>query len=109
MLSFAVPKRQYYYLSPAGRRLFDLALGEATLAFIGAGSKPDILQARQLITKHGDCWAGEWLRVRGFGDWAEYLGTLCARVEAPGRPLLSNSRVPPPYINGTAKQAEIDQ
>jgi type IV secretion system protein VirB4 len=37
MLSLGVPKRQYYYLSPAGRRLFDLALGPATLAFIGSG------------------------------------------------------------------------
>jgi type IV secretion system protein VirB4 len=109
MLSFAVPKRQYYYLSPAGRRLFDLALGEATLAFIGAGSKPDILQVRQMIAKHGDLWAGEWLRVRGFGDWAEYLGRLWARVEAPSRPLLSTNRVPPLYTNGTAKQAEINQ
>jgi hypothetical protein len=109
MLSLAVPKRQYYYLSSAGRRLFDLALGEATLAFIGAGSKRDILQARQLIAKRGDRWASEWLRNRGLEEWAGYLGKLCGRVEASGRTSFSTSRVPPLYTNSVAKQAEINQ
>ena len=76
MLSLAVPKRHYYYLSPAGRRLFDLALGEATLAFIGSGSKPDLLQARQLMVQHGRSWAAEWLRARDLDDWADFLDKL---------------------------------
>ena len=95
MLSLAVPKRQYYYLSSAGRRLFDLALGEATLAFIGSGSKPDILQAHQLIAKHGDRWAGEWLRLRGLNDWAEYWKSRDTRPRAPFTQILS--------VNGNGK------
>jgi type IV secretory pathway VirB4 component len=81
MLSLAVPKRQYYYLSPVGRRLFDLALGEATLAFIGSGSKPDILQARQLIAKHGGSWAAEWLRARALPPLADQLDNPHGHVD----------------------------
>jgi hypothetical protein len=94
MLSFAVPKRQYYYLSPAGRRLFDLALGEATLALIGSGSKPDILRARQLIAKHGDRRAGEWLRARALPSWADQLDNLYGHVDVAAAEMVArNGRV----------------
>ena len=45
----ATPKRHYYYVSPLGRRLFQFSLGPAALAFIGAGSKDDVLSARRMI------------------------------------------------------------
>ena len=45
----ATPKRHYYYVSPLGRRLFQFSLGPAALAFIGAGSKDDVLAARRMI------------------------------------------------------------
>ena len=73
IVATAVPKRQYYYLSPAGRRLFDLGLGPATLAFIGAGSKADIIEARRLIASHGRSWPIEWLRARSLIEWGEQL------------------------------------
>ena len=59
----ATPKRHYYYVSPLGRRLFQFSLGPAALAFIGAGSKDDILAARRMIEQHGERWTVEWLRA----------------------------------------------
>jgi len=99
MLSFAIPKRQYYYISPAGRRLFDLALGEATLAFIGSGSKTDILEARRLIVKHGDRWAAEWLRTRGLHEWTSNREELGGSQVSPTRADKAF------YANGKATEA----
>ncbi|MBN2722013.1 MAG: conjugal transfer protein TrbE, partial [Campylobacterales bacterium] len=42
IISKAKPKREYYYKSMYGSRLFNLALGEFTLSFVGASSKHDI-------------------------------------------------------------------
>ena len=56
--------------------MFQFSLGPAALAFIGAGSKDDILSARRMMREHGDSWTVEWLRARGLTDWAEYLGKL---------------------------------
>lgn len=61
LISVAAPKRQYYYMSPLGRRLFDLALGPATLAFVGKSSKPDVETARGLIQRYGGAWVEHWL------------------------------------------------
>jgi type IV secretory pathway VirB4 component len=64
----AIPKRHYYYVSPLGRRLFQFSLGPAALAFIGAGSKEDVLAARQMIDQHGDHWTANWLNAHGLHD-----------------------------------------
>ena len=73
IIAEAAPKRDYYYISPLGRRLFQFALGPAALAFIGAGSKEDVLAARQMIGEFGERWPVEWLRSRGLTEWADYL------------------------------------
>ncbi len=84
IIAEATPKRDYYYVSPLGRRLFQFALGPAALAFIGAGSKEDVLAARRMIAEHGERWRVEWLRARGLGEWADYLDSLLhARTPAP--------------------------
>ena len=51
IIAEAIPKRHYYYVSPLGRRLFQFSLGPAALAFIGAGSKDDVLAARRMIRR----------------------------------------------------------
>ncbi len=79
----ATPKRHYYYVSPLGRRLFQFSLGPAALAFIGAGSKDDVLSARRMIEEYGDRWTVEWLRTRGLPDWAEYLDKLHRQFDPP--------------------------
>jgi len=95
----ATPKRHYYYVSPLGRRLFQFALGPAALAFIGAGSKDDVLAARRLIREHGDDWKTEWLRRRDLHDWADYVGKLQQR-ELTLTNNISAFTNEPPVVNG---------
>jgi type IV secretion system protein VirB4 len=64
ILATAVPKRDYYYVSEKGRRLFDLALGPLALAFVGISDKDSVAAIRQLEQKFGDGWIHEWLRSR---------------------------------------------
>lgn len=65
ILASATPKRQYYYVSESGRRLYDLALGPLALAFVGKSDKESVAAIKLLETKHGDKWVDEWLA--GFG------------------------------------------
>ncbi|MBC5825371.1 MAG: transporter [Candidatus Eremiobacteraeota bacterium] len=67
----ATPKRQYYYISPLGKRLFDLGLGDVALSFLGAGGKEDVAKVRGLIETYGDVWPAVWLDSRGLSDAAE--------------------------------------
>ena len=100
IIAEATPKRHYYYLSPLGRRLFELGLGPATLAFIGAGSKADILEARRLITSHGRSWSVEWLRARGYIEWAEQLSNSYGPTEPSLREVSThNSHLNGGYFN----------
>ncbi|HVN89619.1 MAG TPA: hypothetical protein VMT61_07390 [Candidatus Binataceae bacterium] len=53
IVAAATPKRHYYYVSPLGRRLFQFALGPAALAFIGAGSKDDVIAGATADSRRG--------------------------------------------------------
>jgi type IV secretion system protein VirB4 len=65
ILATAIPKRQYYYVSENGRRLYDLALGPLALAFVGASDKESVATIKSLEVKFGDEWVDEWLASRG--------------------------------------------
>lgn len=65
VIASAVPKRQYYYISESGRRLFDLALGPLTLAFVGASDKESIAQIKQFVEKWQTEWPEHWLASKG--------------------------------------------
>lgn len=65
ILATAIPKRQYYYVSENGRRLYDLALGPLALAFVGASDKESVAAIKALEAKFGDEWVHEWLAGRG--------------------------------------------
>lgn len=65
ILATAVPKRQYYYVSETGRRLYELALGPLALAFVGASDKESVASIKALEVKYGDGWVHEWLAGRG--------------------------------------------
>ncbi len=72
ILSYAIPKRQYYYTSPNGQRLFDLGLGQVALAFVGASGKEDLNTIRGLVNVFGDDWPVEWLYMRGQREAAAF-------------------------------------
>ncbi|MBA3754715.1 MAG: VirB4 family type IV secretion/conjugal transfer ATPase [Nitrosomonas sp.] len=65
ILATAQAKRQYYSVSEHGRRLYDLALGQITLAFVGASDKESIATIKHLISKYGDDWVHQWLEIHG--------------------------------------------
>jgi len=56
-----VPKRDYYYVSENGRRLYSLALGDLALAFVGASDKVIILHIKDLQQMHGNNWLNVYL------------------------------------------------
>jgi type IV secretion system protein VirB4 len=72
IVATAMAKREYYVVSPAGRRLFDMALGPVALAFAGSSSKPDLKRIQHLRDMHGPDWPAVWLRERGIDD-ADYF------------------------------------
>ena len=73
IVATAQPKRDYYYQSRLGNRVFELGLGPVALAFATASSPPDqramdAISAALPATE----FAGAWLRHRGL-DWAAEL------------------------------------
>jgi type IV secretion system protein VirB4 len=72
ILATAIPKRQYYYVSETGRRLYDLALGPLALAFLGNSDKESVAAIKALELNFGHGWLHEWLRLRGL-DLNDYV------------------------------------
>ena len=65
ILKTARRRRQYYYTSPDGRRVFDLNLGPVALAFVGVSDKPQIARVKALAQQHGADWPFAWLNELG--------------------------------------------
>ncbi|ATS91164.1 transporter [Xanthomonas phaseoli pv. phaseoli] len=70
-------KRDYYYKSPLGRRLFELGLGPLALAFVAVSNKEDLAEVRHLIADHGDDWPLYWLEHKGV-DYERYVSRKAA-------------------------------
>lgn len=83
ILAEAIPKRNYYYTSPLGNRLFDLGLDELALAYCGATSKEVQSQVKALLKR---CptpadFNIEYLRSQKL-DWAvDSLSSILERRE----------------------------
>lgn len=61
----ATKKREYYYISPEGRRLFDLGLGPVALSFVAVSDKEKLAHLKQLKAQYGSDWPYVWLKERG--------------------------------------------
>lgn len=69
----AVPKREYYFQSRQGNRLFELGLGPVALAFAAAASKDDHARMDAILAADGSAhFAERWLVAQGL-DWAAAL------------------------------------
>ncbi|MNU98434.1 Type IV secretion system protein virB4 [compost metagenome] len=70
IVATAQPKRDYYYQSRLGNRVFDLGLGPVALAFAGASSPEDqrAIDAVSAAVPSSE-FAAAWLRHRSL-DWA---------------------------------------
>jgi type IV secretion system protein VirB4 len=65
IIAQAQPKRDYYYVSEKGQRLYQLALGPLALAFVGATDLDSIEHIKQLEKKYGAAWVSYWLSQKG--------------------------------------------
>ena len=80
MVAGATPKREYYYQSSAGNRLFELGLGPIALAAVGASSPGDQQRVDTALAAGGP-FAAEFYRAQRLGDVADFLiGERAARV-----------------------------
>jgi type IV secretion/conjugal transfer VirB4 family ATPase len=65
IITTAVPKRDYYYVSEKGRRLYRLAIGPLAHAFVGCTDQESLATIQALDEQHGDKWVHEWLNTKG--------------------------------------------
>lgn len=73
IVATAVPKRDYYYQSRLGNRLFDLDLGPVALSFAGASTPQDQRLIDEVLASNPpEGFAPAWLHRRGL-DWAADL------------------------------------
>jgi len=74
ILQQSIPKKDYYYQSREGNRLFELGLGELALAFCAAGSPQDQARVTNVLNSHPrEDFATAYLHERGLDHWAERL------------------------------------
>jgi type IV secretory pathway VirB4 component len=94
ILAKAQKKRDYYYRSVKGRRLFELGLGPAALAFVGASSEQDQLFLDELVRSRRPAeYASAMLERRGV-VWA--ASELAAASPTDAGPLDDAATVPMP-------------
>jgi type IV secretion system protein VirB4 len=73
IIATAQPKRDYYYQSRLGKRLFDLGLGPLAQAFATTGTPADQRAIDRVVSAHGlAAFPAAWLRERGL-RWAADL------------------------------------
>jgi len=68
----ALPKRDYYYVSPLGRRLFSTDIGEIARAFCGKSDKESLARITELSNIAPTDWAFTWLKEQGV-NYETYL------------------------------------
>lgn len=72
LIASGTPKRDYYFVSREGCRVFELGLGAAALAFVGASRPEDQASIDNVLATRGnDSFAAAWLAARGLTDAAE--------------------------------------
>lgn len=81
IIAQAQPKRDYYYQSPLGQRLFELGLGPIALAFAGA-SRPEHQRHIDEIGRvsHPGGFGAAWLRHCGL-EWAADLFDIFSKAQ----------------------------
>jgi type IV secretion system protein VirB4 len=76
----SLPKREYYVVSPLGRRLIGLGLGGVALSFVGVNGREERQAVEAVMGRARDGWRSEWLRARGLPDWAAYYEEMESEV-----------------------------
>jgi len=82
IVATAQPKRDYYYQSRLGNRVFELGLGEVALAFAGASRPEDQrdIDAVSASVPRAE-FAAAWMRHRRLGWAADLMSTFPSRLK----------------------------
>lgn len=72
LLKGAEKKRQYYYRSPMGRRMFELGLGPLALAFVGISDTDALRAMKRCEANAGENWPLAWLNEKDV-SYEQYL------------------------------------
>jgi hypothetical protein len=83
ILAGATPKRDYYLSSPAGSRLFSLALGEIARAYCAATGDADLARAAPWIDCDAESFNRAWLQAQGLGWAAQMMDAAPAPAPMP--------------------------
>lgn len=76
-IATAIPKREYFYISPLGKRKFSLNLGPVQLSFVGAAGKEDLKKVTKYKAMYGQKWPAYYLsEERNLPDWGKYYMSL---------------------------------
>jgi type IV secretion/conjugal transfer VirB4 family ATPase len=74
IIANATPKREYYYQSMSGNRLFELGLGPFSLAVVGSSSPGDQQLMTRLLAEHGAAqFCERFFAAKGQAAVASYL------------------------------------
>lgn len=71
LIATAVRKRDYYFVSPLGQRMFSLDLGPLALSIVGVNGKKKRHRVDELINEHGGYWLEAWLKEQKLNSFAE--------------------------------------
>ncbi len=85
LISQATPKREYYYASQAGNRMFDLGLSRFGIAVCGTSSETELIKVRDLYDRFGsDGFRDAFLASKGFrlDDAGSIFSTTTAAKES---------------------------
>ena len=83
IIAGATPKREYYYQSSSGNRLFELGLGPLALAAVGASSPGDQQLMAAILAKHGpENFAAAYYDATGHREVATYLAERAPALAA---------------------------
>lgn len=72
-LKHAQYKKDYFYSSELGWRMFELGLGPLALSFVAVSDKDTLREVRACENQYGNDWPVYWLKKRGV-NYAKYLG-----------------------------------
>ena len=73
LIASATPKREYYFTSPLGNRLFSLALGDVGLAYCAATGSDDQKIADEFARLPTEDFNDRYLRAKGLTAAADWL------------------------------------
>lgn len=68
----SIPKREYYFTSREGNRIFSMNLGNVALSFVGRTGAKDLDKLQEIKGLYGEDWTYKWLEYCG-ADYYRFI------------------------------------